>query len=134
MHIDLTRPETLSGRLARVRNNNILIRVRDRQGREQADDSLIVLPDIDRKGTSEELDRIPMFADVLMVGPDVRGVFEGDVVITTELAGDPIWIEGQEHRIVREPAVMAVVEERGKSTRAQEASLEAFRNSLDMVE
>jgi co-chaperonin GroES (HSP10) len=107
--VDLTRPETLSGPIERLRNDNILVQVETRADRDGYKGPL-VLPDIEHRGRSEDLERVPMWGYAVMVGDKVREVGKGDRVLTNYMAGDPIWIGGSEYRVVRESAIMAVDE------------------------
>ena len=78
--------------------DNILISHVEAKG---VTESGIVLPDSEEKSQKSE---------VLMVGPDVKEVKEGDIVIHKRWAGDEVEIKGVRLHILKEEEVLATVE------------------------
>jgi len=108
----LRRPERMSSGTFTPRNDNALCRMLPRTEREGYT-GLIELPEATDSRTAEQQDKESMVVDVVSVGSKVPGhdrggIEPGDRVVVSRLAGDQIWVENQEHRIVRFDEVLGV--------------------------
>lgn len=112
MAVDLLRPETLSGPIQRMRNDNVLVRVLPRAEQEGYSGAL-VLPEVRNREKPENADKKTMWCMVVQCGPKATDLNPGDKVLVTLLAGDRIWIAGYEHRVVRYEEILCVEEAGG---------------------
>lgn len=110
MAVDLLRPETLSGPIERMRNDNVLVRLLPRAEQEGYTGEL-VLPEVRNRAKAEQQDRETMWCRVVQCGPKAPDLQPGDKVLVTLLAGDRIWVAGYEHRVVRYDEILCVEEE-----------------------
>jgi co-chaperonin GroES (HSP10) len=117
MRNDLAKIESLSKPLERMVGDNVLVELGERADQDGWKSNLIVAPNIDYKGRSQDLAEIPIWATVVLVGPGRRlpkgklvpiPLVPGDRVLINAMAGDPVFHEGREMRIVREAAIKAV--------------------------
>jgi chaperonin GroES len=69
---------------------------------EVAADSLLVIPDSVREK--------PQTARVLAVGPDVKGVEVGNIVLHSRYAGSEVTIDGDDLLVLHAPDISAIVE------------------------
>ena len=69
------------------------------------DTALISLPDSAR----DRWERVPQYADVIAVGPDVKVVAPGGRILTGRWAGTDIEIEGEPCIIIREQEILALI-------------------------
>ena len=102
----ITRDETMHGTLCRLRNDNVLISLESLKER-LGYTGVLELPDTTVQPTS---DHVGLLGRVKMVGPKVRDVAVGDRVAIEADAGDQLWIDGVEHRIVRVRNVLGVLD------------------------
>ena len=126
----------LSATMIQPRNDNVLVRLARQQWLRAESDSPIVLPDTARApeanetliGTvvsvgpgyypdirvkperrSEPLDESPRHSGPVLIPTTVR---PGDrVLLDGQLAGEQLWLDGAEHRMVREAEILAVVDD-----------------------
>lgn len=116
MRNDLAKIEQLSKPLERMVGDNVLVELGERADQDGWKSSLIVAPNIEYKGRSQDLAEIPIWATVVLVGPGRRSkkgklvpipLEPGDRVLINAMSGDPVFYDGREMRIVREAAIKA---------------------------